>query len=74
MADLQNGSPQVAQSIKPQPGPAKSATTKTEELPKLSAADYRAYNRMAEHMDLFVSRMRPTSIGLVADPRRAQPF
>lgn len=24
------------------------------ELPKLSAAEFRVYNRMAEHMDLFV--------------------
>lgn len=25
------------------------------QLPKLSAADFRIYNRMAEHMDYFVS-------------------
>jgi len=25
------------------------------ELPKLSPSDFRAYNRLAEHMDLFVS-------------------
>jgi hypothetical protein len=28
------------------------------ELPKLSAAEFRVYNRMAEHMDLFVRFVR----------------
>jgi len=30
------------------------------ELPKLSAADFRAYNRMAEHMDYFHNSFRAT--------------
>lgn len=29
------------------------------ELPKLSAAEFRVYNRMAEHMDLFVRSPLP---------------
>lgn len=30
------------------------ATAAGEKLPKLSAADFRAYNKMADHMELFV--------------------
>lgn len=30
------------------------------ELPKLSAAEFRVYNRMAEHMDMFVSSAQHT--------------
>ncbi|KAL9109524.1 MAG: hypothetical protein Q9227_005859 [Pyrenula ochraceoflavens] len=40
-------------------GPAMTiATTTTQELPKLSATDYREYNRLAEHMDLFMPAFR----------------
>lgn len=36
--------------------PTEAAQTKKEEqdLPKLSPAEFRVYNRMAEHMDMFV--------------------
>lgn len=39
--------------------PSKVAAPKMEQqdLPKLSAQDFRVYNRMAEHMDMFVSRV-----------------
>jgi len=30
------------------------AQEQQKELPKLSAAEFRVYNRMAEHMDMFV--------------------
>jgi hypothetical protein len=33
---------------------AASAKEQQKELPKMSAAEFRVYNRMAEHMDLFV--------------------
>lgn len=32
-------------------------------LPKLSAAEFRVYNRMAEHMDLFVSHLKRVGPG-----------
>lgn len=46
-----NGLPKTGQ-------PTEAAAPKQEqqkELPKLSAAEFRVYNRMAEHMDMFVS-------------------
>lgn len=42
---------------KGQPTPAAApAQEEQKELPKLSAAEFRVYNRMAEHMDMFVRR------------------
>lgn len=40
------------------------------ELPKLSAAEFRVYNRMAEHMDLFVRSPLPC---LASDPPKLIP-
>ena len=42
--------------IKPEEAEVKDATKKreSEALPKLSASEFRIYNRMAEHMDYFV--------------------
>lgn len=43
------------------PEPTKEAAPKQEEqnLPKLSPQELRIYNRMADHMDMFVSLPRP---------------
>ena len=60
MANVEEGTPQVAQSINPQPEPAEAVNAKTTALPKLSAAEFREYNRMADHMDLFVGRKHPS--------------
>jgi hypothetical protein len=38
---------------------------KKEELPKLSAAEFRAYNSMAEHMEYFVSSHLSPSIRMI---------
>lgn len=33
-----------------------------QDLPKLSMQDFRVYNRMSEHMDMFVSRHSPSHL------------
>ena len=37
--------------------PTESSESKVEALPKLSPAEFRIYNHMAEHMDYFVCRL-----------------
>jgi hypothetical protein len=46
------------------------------ELPKLSPSDFRAYNRLAEHMDLFVSfpLITSTSVASLISSLPAQSF
>lgn len=46
---------QKAQAKKEEEEKAKKKQEEEENLPKLSAADFRTYNRLAEHMDYFVS-------------------
>jgi hypothetical protein len=51
---------------------AKEEKQEEEVLPKLSAAEFRVYNRMAEHMDMFVSYIasgRSTRRPVVKKPR-----
>jgi hypothetical protein len=49
--------------------PAKVAAPKMEQqdLPKLSAQDFRVYNRMSEHMDMFVSPDQARSAATFTD-------
>ena len=57
MAEAELGFKKMEEEGVPKVGePTKAAQTKQEEqdLPKLSAAEFRVYNRMAEHMDQFV--------------------
>ena len=51
-----------------------SAKVEEEALPKLSAAEFRIYNSMAEHMDLFVFRPSLKLAYPITDSRTAQPF
>lgn len=46
--------------------PSKVAAPQKEEqaLPKMSAQEFRVYNRMSEHMDMYVSIYQSTSISL----------
>ena len=57
MAEAEKGFKKMEEEGVPKVGqPTEAAQTKKEEqdLPKLSAAEFRVYNRMAEHMDMFV--------------------
>jgi hypothetical protein len=72
MASIETQSEMQAQAESPVPPQPQSQ--EPQELPKLSPADFKSYNRMAEVMDRFVSPKGPLLLHSYADDFVAQSF
>ena len=72
MASIESQSEMQAQAESPVPPQPQSQ--EPQELPKLSPADFKSYNRMAEVMDRFVSPKGPLLLHSYADDFVAQSF